>query len=32
VTVRLAMRLRLPVVGSSEVVASARAGRDAVVP
>jgi secretion/DNA translocation related TadE-like protein len=32
VTVRLTMRVRLPVVGSREVVASARAGRDAVMP
>jgi secretion/DNA translocation related TadE-like protein len=31
VTVRLAVRLRLPVIGDREVVASARAGRDAVV-
>jgi secretion/DNA translocation related TadE-like protein len=32
VTVWLTLRVRLPVVGSSQVVASARAGRDAVVP
>ena len=32
VTVWLTMRVRLPVVGSREVVASARAGRAAVVP
>ncbi len=31
VTVWLTMRVRLPVIGSTEVVASARAGRDAVV-
>ena len=32
VTVWLAMHVQLPVVGSREVVASARAGRDAIVP
>jgi secretion/DNA translocation related TadE-like protein len=32
VRVWLTMPVRLPVVGSKEVVASARAGRDAVVP
>lgn len=32
VIVSLSMRVRLPVVGSRRVVASARAGREAVVP
>lgn len=32
VVVRLSVRVRLPVVGAKEVVASARAGREAVTP